>query len=89
VINASQTAVNTTAVVLITVPPGVTSITIANGAQPLAVGVNNGVTLTNGGLVPANGSITIPGYATSSATTLWGISNSTGTTASLFLTTAR
>jgi hypothetical protein len=90
-INMFQATVTGTAAILVTVPPGTGSVTIINnqGTNTIAIGTTSGVTTSNGGILPANGSITFPGYPTSSATTLWAVANTGSNVVSVVLSTAK
>ena len=75
-------------VVLATVPPGPSSVVITNaGAVTLYVGAGTAASTGAGAPVPASGVVPMSGFATSSATKLWGITSGGTVTAGVFIST--
>lgn len=90
-LNAFQVSVGNTATPLLTVPPGLNSVTIINnqGTNTIALGTSSSVTTSNGAVLPANGSITFPGYTSSTGSTLYAIANTGTNVVSVIMTTAK
>lgn len=73
-INTYQVSVGASAVKLLDVPPGPAAVVLTNaGTAAVAIGTTNAVTATNGGVIPVNGTVTIPGFAGSKSIALWAI----------------
>ena len=89
----SQATVGGTAVPLVLVPPGPSSVTVTNGGTAtLYAGAGTSVTSSDGAPVPAGAAVSIPSFPSSSSVRLWGITAG-GTvapivTAGIFLSTA-
>lgn len=85
-IDTRQFTINGTVATMGLVPAGPCSVTITNsGAVALFVGAGTGVTTSSGAPVPAGGVVPLPGFPTSSAVNLWGITAGGTVTAGVFI----
>ena len=84
-----QGTAGTAATFITTVPPGPYHLTLVTGGTAVAIGTSTTTTLTNGALIPANGSVVYTGFTGATGAILYGISaNGTATTVSYHLCTA-
>lgn len=87
-INTYQVSVGTSAVKLLDVPAGTNSVILTNtGTAAVAVGTSNAVLATNGGVIPVNGTVALPGFPSSSKVTLWGIAAGGANPVGIFIST--